>query len=86
MNFAFVCWFPELSIPAKQNDDVCIYADIEDDLDAECVYSHSSSTSFHMMQEADTNGDGVLSLHEFATIMAKSAVEFLAEPESSSSS
>ncbi|XP_047978707.1 probable calcium-binding protein CML16, partial [Salvia hispanica] len=39
-----------------------------------------------MMQEADTNGDGVLSLHEFATIMAKSAVEFLAEPESSSSS
>ncbi|XP_047981114.1 probable calcium-binding protein CML16 [Salvia hispanica] len=39
-----------------------------------------------MMQEADTNGDGVLSLHEFVTIMAKSAVEFLAEPESSSSS
>ena len=28
-----------------------------------------------MMQEADTNGDGVLSLHEFATTMAKSAVE-----------
>ncbi|XP_042004686.1 probable calcium-binding protein CML15 [Salvia splendens] len=36
-----------------------------------------------MMQEADANGDGVLSFNEFATMMGKSAVEFL---ESSSSS
>lgn len=30
-----------------------------------------------MMREADTNGDGVLSFHEFATIMARSAADFL---------
>lgn len=30
-----------------------------------------------MMREADTNGDGVLSFNEFATIMAKSAADFL---------
>lgn len=30
-----------------------------------------------MMNEADTNGDGVLSLHEFAHIMARSAADFL---------
>ncbi|XP_047968736.1 probable calcium-binding protein CML16 [Salvia hispanica] len=40
-----------------------------------------------MMQEADSNGDGVISLNEFATILGKSAVEFLGleEPVSSSS-
>lgn len=30
-----------------------------------------------MMREADTNGDGVISFQEFATIMARSAVDFL---------
>ncbi|KAL5553543.1 hypothetical protein UlMin_040944 [Ulmus minor] len=30
-----------------------------------------------MMREADTNGDGVLSFHEFSTIMARSAADFL---------
>lgn len=30
-----------------------------------------------MMQEADTNGDGVISFNEFATLMAKSAADFL---------
>ncbi|KAJ4848218.1 hypothetical protein Tsubulata_014387, partial [Turnera subulata] len=30
-----------------------------------------------MMREADTNGDGVISFHEFANIMAKSACDFL---------
>ncbi|KAH7516617.1 probable calcium-binding protein CML16 [Ziziphus jujuba] len=30
-----------------------------------------------MMQEADTNGDGVISFNEFATILAKSAADFL---------
>ncbi|OMP02260.1 Calcium-binding EF-hand [Corchorus olitorius] len=30
-----------------------------------------------MMKLADTNGDGVLSFHEFAHIMAKSAADFL---------
>lgn len=33
-----------------------------------------------MMREADTNGDGVISFHEFATIMAKSASHFLGLP------
>lgn len=27
-----------------------------------------------MMREADTNGDGVISFHEFANVMAKSAI------------
>ncbi|KAF8036269.1 hypothetical protein BT93_C2094 [Corymbia citriodora subsp. variegata] len=30
-----------------------------------------------MIREADTNGDGVISFQEFATIMARSAVDFL---------
>ncbi|GAV73283.1 EF_hand_5 domain-containing protein, partial [Cephalotus follicularis] len=30
-----------------------------------------------MMTEADTNGDGVISFNEFATIMARSATDFL---------
>ncbi|XP_027347750.1 probable calcium-binding protein CML15 [Abrus precatorius] len=30
-----------------------------------------------MMAEADTNGDGVISFNEFATLMAKSAADFL---------
>ncbi|KAJ6721060.1 hypothetical protein OIU85_024183 [Salix viminalis] len=30
-----------------------------------------------MMREADTNGDGVLSFNEFASILAKSAADFL---------
>ncbi|XP_058183036.1 probable calcium-binding protein CML16 [Rhododendron vialii] len=30
-----------------------------------------------MMREADTNGDGVISFHEFANIMGRSAVDFL---------
>ncbi|GFZ16182.1 Calcium-binding protein [Actinidia chinensis var. chinensis] len=30
-----------------------------------------------MMREADTNGDGVISFHEFASIMGKSAADFL---------
>ncbi|XP_065880178.1 probable calcium-binding protein CML16 [Euphorbia lathyris] len=30
-----------------------------------------------MMQEADTNGDGVISFNEFSHIMAKSAADFL---------
>ncbi|CAB4295516.1 unnamed protein product [Prunus armeniaca] len=30
-----------------------------------------------MMQEADTNGDGVISFNEFATIMSRSAADFL---------
>ncbi|KAI6676959.1 hypothetical protein NL676_037755 [Syzygium grande] len=30
-----------------------------------------------MMREADTNGDGVISFQEFATIMARSAADFL---------
>ncbi|CAK8562002.1 unnamed protein product [Lathyrus sativus] len=31
----------------------------------------------NMMAEADSNGDGVISFNEFATIMAKSAADFL---------
>ncbi|CAL0325747.1 unnamed protein product [Lupinus luteus] len=31
----------------------------------------------HMIKEADTNGDGVISFNEFATIMARSASDFL---------
>ncbi|XP_061344044.1 probable calcium-binding protein CML16 [Gastrolobium bilobum] len=31
----------------------------------------------NMMSEADSNGDGVISFNEFATIMAKSAADFL---------
>ncbi|CAN0876659.1 Probable calcium-binding protein CML16 [Linum grandiflorum] len=30
-----------------------------------------------MMSQADTNGDGVLSFHEFANILARSAADFL---------
>ncbi|KAF3431701.1 hypothetical protein FNV43_RR27008 [Rhamnella rubrinervis] len=33
-----------------------------------------------MMRKADTNGDGVISFQEFATIMAKSASDFLGLP------
>jgi calcium-binding protein CML len=30
-----------------------------------------------MIEEADTDGDGVISFNEFATVMAKSAMKFL---------
>lgn len=30
-----------------------------------------------MMREADVNGDGVISFHEFTSIMGKSAIDFL---------
>ncbi|CAN1296202.1 Probable calcium-binding protein CML16 [Linum perenne] len=30
-----------------------------------------------MMRQADTNGDGVISLHEFGNILARSAADFL---------
>ncbi|XP_047960168.1 probable calcium-binding protein CML15 [Salvia hispanica] len=35
-----------------------------------------------MMHEADVNGDGVISFHEFANIMAKSAIDTLSLPPS----
>ncbi|KAL2234941.1 UNVERIFIED_CONTAM: putative calcium-binding protein CML16 [Sesamum indicum] len=35
-----------------------------------------------MMQEADTNGDGVISFNEFATVLARSAVDYLGLPVS----
>ncbi|KAL0380707.1 UNVERIFIED_CONTAM: putative calcium-binding protein CML16 [Sesamum calycinum] len=35
-----------------------------------------------MMQEADTNGDGVISFNEFANVLARSAVDYLGLPVS----
>ncbi|PIN25930.1 Calmodulin and related proteins (EF-Hand superfamily) [Handroanthus impetiginosus] len=35
-----------------------------------------------MMQEADTNGDGVISFNEFANVLAKSAIAYLSLPVS----